>query len=125
MVAAERFLVDRYPIGIPTLTLLLLLKNGQQIKEQDSKARQRYEFLVADYKPQFYFWDCFEMLRKVSITGILMFVGQQGSLFQLVVGIILCVGFGFTAAWFHPYGTRDRGMLHAFSGLIQAVVCWQ
>jgi hypothetical protein len=95
--------VFAYPIGIPTLTLLLLLKNGQQIKEQDSKARQRYEFLVADYKPQFYFWDCFEMLRKVSITGILMFVGQQGSLFQLVVGIILCVGFGFTAAWFHPY----------------------
>ena len=80
---------------------------------------------MADYKPQFYFWDCFEMLRKVSITGILMFVGQQGSLFQLVVGIILCVGFGFTAAWFHPYGTRDHGMLHAFSGLIQAVVCWQ
>ena len=71
------------PSGHPgDLTLLLLLKNGQQIKEQDSKARQRYEFLVADYKPQFYFWDCFEMLRKVSITGILMFVGQQGSLFQ-------------------------------------------
>jgi hypothetical protein len=51
---------------------------------------------------EFYYWDCFEMLRKVSITGILMFV-SPGSLFQLVVGIILCIGFGFSAAWFQPY----------------------
>ena len=42
------------------------------------------------------------MLRKVSITGILMFV-SPGSLFQLVIGIILSVGFGFSAAWFQPY----------------------
>ena len=90
-----------YPLGIPSLTLLLLFKNGKSIKTNGA-ARQRYEFLVADYRPEFYYWDCFEMLRKVSITGILMFV-SAGSVFQLVVGIILCIGFGFSAAWFQPY----------------------
>ena len=90
-----------YPLGIPSATLLLLFKNGKEIKT-NGPARQRYEFLVADYRPEFYYWDCFEMLRKVSITGILMFV-SPGSLFQLVIGIILCIGFGFSAAWFQPY----------------------
>jgi hypothetical protein len=93
--------VCAFPLGIPTLTLLLLFKNHTQIRN-NGPARQRYEFLVADYRPEFYYWDCFEMLRKVSITGVLMFL-SPGSLFQLVVGIVLCIAFGFSAAWFRPY----------------------
>jgi len=93
--------VCAFPLGIPSLTLLLLFKNGKQIKN-NGPARARYEFLVADYRPEFYYWDCFEMLRKVSITGVLMFL-SPGSLFQLVVGIVLCIAFGFSAAWFRPY----------------------
>jgi hypothetical protein len=93
--------VCAFPLGIPALTLLLLFKNGHQIKN-NGPARHRYEFLVADYRPEFYYWDCFEMLRKVTITGVLMFL-SPGSLFQLVVGIVLCIAFGFSAAWFRPY----------------------
>jgi len=39
-----------FPIGIPSLTLLLLFKNGKEIK-CNGPARRRYEFLVADYRP--------------------------------------------------------------------------
>ena len=90
-----------YPLGIPTLTLLQLWRNSKDIK-RGGPALERYEFLVADYTPEFYYWDCFEMLRKVTITGVLMFL-SPGSLFQLVVGIVLCIVFGFSAAWFRPY----------------------
>ena len=62
-----------YPIGIPTLTLLVLLKNGSEIRAAGD-AFERYGFLVADYKPRFYFWDTLEMLRKAIITGLIMFV---------------------------------------------------
>ena len=65
--------VCMYPIGIPTLTLLTLLKNGKDIRDAGA-AFERYGFLVADYKPQFYFWDTLEMLRKAIITGLIMFV---------------------------------------------------
>ena len=83
--------VFAFPLGIPTLTLLLLFKNGKQIKN-NGPARQRYEFLVADYRPEFYYWDCFEMLRKV-ITGVLMFRVR----FALPAGSRhwLCIAFGF------------------------------
>ena len=36
-----------YPIGVPALTLLMLLKNGGDIRAGGPACR-RYEFLVAD-----------------------------------------------------------------------------
>ena len=36
-----------YPIGVPALTFLTLLKNGGEIR-RGGPARGRYEFLVAD-----------------------------------------------------------------------------
>ena len=42
------------------------------------------------------------MLRKVTVTGLLMFV-SKGSMFQLVVGILLCLVFLFASAWFQPF----------------------
>ena len=51
--------VCTFPIGIPSMTMLVLVKNGEGIRTGDA-AFERYEFLVADYKPQFYFWDCLE-----------------------------------------------------------------
>ena len=38
-----------FPIGIPLLSLLLLLKNNSGIRA-NGPARDRYEFLVADYQ---------------------------------------------------------------------------
>jgi hypothetical protein len=83
-----------YPLGIPTLSLLQLWRNAGDIKA-GGPARERYEFLVGDYTPDYCeclvvmsmfssdvlmsrvhpvdYWDCLEMLRKAFITGILMF----------------------------------------------------
>lgn len=36
-----------YPIGVPALTLLVLLKNKEELRN-GGPARKRYEFLVAD-----------------------------------------------------------------------------
>ena len=36
-----------YPIGVPALTFLTLMKNGGEIRS-GGPARSRYEFLVAD-----------------------------------------------------------------------------
>lgn len=38
-----------YPLGVPTLTMLLLVKNGGEIKA-GGPAFERYNFLVADYR---------------------------------------------------------------------------
>ena len=49
--------VCAFPIGIPSMAMFVLVKNREGIRTGDA-AFERYEFLVADYKPDFYFWDC-------------------------------------------------------------------
>ena len=43
-----------------------------------------------------------EMLRKAVITGLIMFV-SPGSLMQIVVALLACLGFMTASAWYQPY----------------------
>jgi hypothetical protein len=43
------------------------------------------------------------MLRKVFITGLIMFV-SPGSMLQLVVALVFSIGFLTASAWLEPYG---------------------
>lgn len=56
-------------------------------------------------KPEFYYWDCLEMLRKAFVTGILMFF-NKGSVFQLVLAEVFCLAFLSAAAWFRPFASH-------------------
>ena len=60
------------------------------------------QFLVADYKPEYHYFDAIEMMRKVFMTGLLMFF-QKGSLFQMVIAMFFSMVYGFYVAWSLPY----------------------
>ena len=45
------------------------------------------------------------MTRKAFLTGILMFL-KRGSLFQLVIAILVCASYLAGAAWYQPYRSR-------------------
>ena len=98
------------PVGIPSLSLLVVLKNRVGIRKgPGDPSFDRYAFLVSDYKSEYFFFDCLEMLRKVGITGLIMFV-SPGSMLQLVVALIFSLGFGFASAWFQPYANDAANM---------------
>ena len=42
------------------------------------------------------------MLRKVTFTGLLIFV-SRGTIFQIIITALMCLGFGTASAWFEPY----------------------
>lgn len=65
--------------------------------------------LVDADQPSYYFWDCLEMLRKATLTGLLIFF-RKGSLFQLVAAMTFCLGFLCTAAWLQPYASRTANL---------------
>merc|ERR1711990_731315 len=85
---------------------------------------KRYEFLVDDYKEEYYYWDCVEMGRKVILAGILSILGPvqawmaedtsatsiwaaQGSQFQLLVGIFTSTVFTILVCRCKPYKTKS------------------
>ena len=85
-------LVLLVPIGVPAGTMYLLWRQREQLLELGSEERDTFSFLVADYKPQYYFYEVIEMSRKVTLVGLLIFL-DQGSALQLVVAIIVVIMF--------------------------------
>ena len=91
-----------WPVGIPVATLWALLKNKNDMRVKNSPQRRKFAFIVGDYKPTYYYWECLEMLRKVSITGLLIFV-RKGSVLQVVVAVLISFGFMIAHARSMPY----------------------
>ena len=115
--------VGIYPVGVPIWTLFLLVKNRHDMKIENSPGRLRYAFLVADYKPEYYFWETLEMLRKVILTGLLIFFAR-GSVLQLVVGILITFCFLLGTARNMPYKsmTSNRFKLATESALMLTLI---
>lgn len=74
-----------YPLGVPGLFLFLLAKNRQTIN--DSINVQRYGFIFKDYGPVYFFWEIWDLLRKLTMSGLLIFF-DKGSADQLSVAIL-------------------------------------
>eukprot|EP01043_Picozoa_sp_COSAG02_P123650 COSAG02_NODE_60639_length_270_cov_2.076023_1_plen_85_part_10 len=48
---------------------------------KEGRFTKKYAFLVADYKPAFYYWDTVEMYRKVVLAGLLSILGPVQEFF--------------------------------------------
>lgn len=104
-----------YPIGIPFMYWVLLfrsrklLNGGQKEKEKimskEQALREALEervkneekdptlkalsFLYGNYEPKYWWFEVFESLRKLSLTGFLVFVAP-GSAAQVLFSLIIC-----------------------------------
>lgn len=74
-----------YPVGVPVLFLTLMLKNKATI--HDSINIQKYGFIFKDYGPVFFIWEIWELLRKLAMSGLLIFF-SKGSADQISIAIL-------------------------------------
>jgi Ca2+-binding EF-hand superfamily protein len=108
--------VAAIPIGLPLGTLFVLFKRRVEMQTNNSLSRQRFAFLVGDYKNEFYYWECLELIRKVLMTGILIFC-KQGSMLQIVIGMAIMLTFVVGIALARPYQDRVSNMVKLASDL--------
>jgi hypothetical protein len=91
-----------YPVGIPLLyTYILwchtaqrqaLRDDGMRLVNRRLSSRQVHsslksaEFLWSPYKPHAYWWELAECIRRLALTGVLVFImpGDPGKLFVAV-----------------------------------------
>ena len=76
-----------WPIGIPTLLLLLLWRHRKAILVHEGP--HELESLYIDYKPECYLWEVYQMLQKVTLIGLLTFI-ERGSILQALIGLLVC-----------------------------------
>ena len=79
-------MVGLYPLGVPAVFMSLLLKNRATIN--DSINVQKYGFIFKDYGPIFFFWEIWDLFRKLTMSGLLILF-ERGSADQLVGEILL------------------------------------
>ena len=76
------------------------------------KMNEDFSFLLDAYRPDYYYWECVDMLRKLTLIGLLVLV-DRGSVAQICVAI--CISFFFFAlhvkTW--PYKAPEDNWLKA------------
>ncbi|GMH77627.1 hypothetical protein TrLO_g10306 [Triparma laevis f. longispina] len=87
------FMIMVYPVGIPTLYLILLFRNRKRLQKADRDYDPKIlkiSFLWQNYEPGMWWFEVFECARRLGMSGVLVFVAQ-GSASQIVVGLLISV----------------------------------
>jgi hypothetical protein len=122
-------MIATYPLGIPLLYYCLLnnarkkldpgqrefsfeLNGGDAGQKKALEERKKHEesdpkikalfFLYGAYEPQCYWFEVFETLRKLALTGGLVFL-KPGTGSQIIISMILCLGSMRVYAGYKPF----------------------
>jgi len=79
-------LVFLIPLGVPFVAGVMILKHRREIIEHHGP--HHLESLYSDFKPECCPWECYLMMQKVTLIGLLTFV-DRGSVLQTVVGFLV------------------------------------
>ena len=77
-----------YPIGVPFFFGWLMFRERDQI--HDAVNKKKYGFLFKDYAAAFFFWEIWDLIRKIALSGILIFF-NRGSVGQVVVAMLIAL----------------------------------
>jgi len=111
-----------YPIGVPALFLAVLwmwkdklyadqkCKDGVTRKRPAKEARGRLGSLYTSYKPNVWWWEVADLLRKLLITGLVVFM-MPGTPSQLAIGCLLAMASLIAYVHFQPYNDKSNGYL--------------
>ena len=104
METAAWFYMMVYVVAIPAGYLIILCSNRRIIRmDPDDKneiisqewhaevieVRTSYGSIYKDFKREFYYFEIFEMIRKITLVGVLVLLGKAAGT-QIFVGVIIC-----------------------------------
>jgi hypothetical protein len=98
-----------YPIGIPLL-FFLMLKFKRNVHPWD----ENLSFLYKTYRPEFWWFEVYELLRKLVLTGLIIFV-MSGTATQIAIACIICACSICIHLRLRPYEEYFDDILQGFS----------
>ncbi|CAN0225585.1 unnamed protein product, partial [Scytosiphon promiscuus] len=122
-----------YPVGIPLFYGYLLYKNRVALKSEDKGKRdtspgvQRISELWAPYKPERFYYELVECVRRMSLTGVVVFIFPNTAA-QVAVTLIIAFSFAVGSERLAPYaskwdaGTSLAGHVIVFTSMYTALL---
>ena len=68
-------LVVLWPVGVPSIYIaLLVLCRGNLVTHTPSPLSRAISFLHSEYKPEYFWWEAADLLRKIILVGWLLLI---------------------------------------------------
>lgn len=104
-------MIALYPVGIPVFYAALLFRNRSLLNKpsrlpSDSSLLKSTSDLWKPYKPSRYYYEVIECVRRISLTGLVLFTGDFDSAAQISVTLILAFVFSVVLEALAPYESR-------------------
>jgi hypothetical protein len=117
-----------YPLGIPALYTWLLWSNKHKLgSKNDASVRmlnrhrdvslRPTRFLWKTYTPQMYYWEVIECMRRLLLTGAIVFI-KPGTRAQVTVACILANVSMITAVYCRPHADTLDGRIYTVGAMI-------
>ncbi|KAJ1484328.1 hypothetical protein T484DRAFT_2517051 [Baffinella frigidus] len=112
--------------GLDNMTLQMLRRKGTlcwngEFGEEEERAMHRAGFLFEIYEVEYWWFELFEMARKLCMTSVLVFV-SVGSLGQILVGLIVIFASFVVTFSSLPYVNRNLDRCQLFALASQFIV---
>jgi len=111
-----------WPVTVPILALGLLLYIRSSVRSDSiTHLAQACQFLWFDYDRRMMFWEVLDMIRKISLTGLIIFVDtEEGAdkILRLVIATGICIVYGTILSHARPYKRKDNLQLAILSNML-------
>ena len=88
-------------IGAPVLAFYILFKNRNRL---DDPQFQRYMIVIYQgFKKNKYYWELLNVVRKVTIVAINVFLSQLGLFYKGMAGVITLIIFTRAQLYLRPF----------------------
>jgi hypothetical protein len=126
--AYAAFMVIIYPLGIPALYGYLLWSNKHKLSSKNDASvrmlnRHRdvslrpTRFLWKPYSSRMYYWEVIECMRRLLLTGAVVFIAP-GTPAQAAVACILAVVSAIVAVYLRPHADTLDGKIYTVGAMI-------
>jgi hypothetical protein len=123
------FMVIIYPLGIPALYAWLLWRNRHKLSDHNDESSvhmisrhtddtlRSTRFLWKSYTPNMYYWEVIECMRRLLLTGAIVFIAP-GTSAQAAVACVLAVASLTIAVYCRPHAEALDGQIYTVGAVI-------
>jgi hypothetical protein len=113
-------MVGIYPVGVPLMYWVLLYRMKDRLMGEDRINDEKLRgilFLWEPYKKEYWWWEVFETVRRLAMTGLLSTV-DPGSFTQITAGSMMATLYTIYLACAFPFDELRDNIIAILSGIL-------
>jgi len=111
-----------WPVAVPVSIFVLTLIIRPSVQSNSiTPLAEACQFLWFDYDQQMMFWEVIDVVRKIILTGLILFIQpEEGSekVLRLLVATMICIFYGTILSRARPYKRKDDLDLAILSNML-------